>query len=136
MAPSAGEPASDTADGLRSFILDQMEGEHQSPPSYNSWNGLAPDQGRTFAAQAAEDEVIPEEVERRFVENALRACARMTRETQKSRNKLTLLHQEFDSKVSFSRPFFMPGSSVAFRDCAVATDAFLRFALTGWRVGS
>ena len=42
MAPSAGEPASDTADGLRSFILDQMEGEHQSPPSYNSWNGLAP----------------------------------------------------------------------------------------------
>ena len=83
-------------------------------------------QGRTFAAQAAEDEVIPEEVERRFVENALRACAKMTRETQKSRNKLTLLHQEFDSKVS--RPFFMPGSSVAFRDCAVATDAFLRFA--------
>jgi hypothetical protein len=93
-------------------------------------------QGRTFAAQAAEDEVIPEEVERRFVENALRACARMTRETQKSRNKLTLLHQEFDSKVSFPRPFFMSGSSVAFRDCAVATDAFLRFALTGWRVGS
>lgn len=76
-------------------------------------------QGRTFAAQAAEDEVIPQEVERRFVENALRACAKMTRETQKSRNKLTLLHQEFDSKVS--RPFFMPGSSVAFR------DAFLRF---------
>jgi hypothetical protein len=118
MPPSAAEPIHDGApigsadsDGLRDFILDQMQGASVLR------TGPAVCQGPTFAAQAeappdGEEEIISEETERRFVESAMRACAKMTRETQRSRNKLTILHQEFNSTVSIGR-----------YDCALQPDA-------------